>query len=142
MMTDILNAVGLVAVATLFGSMAFFSAVVAPHTFGTLDADTAGRYIRSIFPRYFLLIAVLAVIAAASLAVLRPIEAFVMALIAAGAIVSRQSLMPRINRHRDRATDGDMVSDRAFTRLHRITVCINGAQIIGAFAVLVLLATT
>ena len=62
-----------------------------------------------------------------------------MALIALGAFVSRQLLMPRINEHRDRMLDGDAKAERGFSRLHRLTVWINAAQLAGALSVLVLI---
>lgn len=60
-----------------------------------------------------------------------------MGLIALGALVSRQLLMPRINAHRDMALAGVAVSARRFERLHRVSVWINAAQLLAAFAVLV-----
>ncbi|NIR28385.1 MAG: DUF4149 domain-containing protein [Gammaproteobacteria bacterium] len=136
-MSAALDAVGLVGVAAVFGAMAFFSFVVAPLIFMKLEAATAGRFVRSIFPWYYLVIAVLSVIAAASLAALRPIEAAIMGFVAIGAVVSRQLLMPRINRHRDRMLEGKPGAERRFARLHRLSVWINGAQLLGALAVLV-----
>ncbi len=141
-MPTILHVLGLVAVATLFGSMAFFSCVVAPLIFIKLEAATAGRFVRSIFPWYYLVIAALSVAAAGFLAVGRPLEASVMGLIALGAVLSRQVLMPRINHHRDRMVDGDPTAERRFVRLHRVSVWINGAQLIGALVVLVLMGMT
>ncbi|MDJ0948847.1 MAG: DUF4149 domain-containing protein [Alphaproteobacteria bacterium] len=141
-MSTILDVLGLVAVSTLFGSMAFFSAVMAPLIFIKLEAATAGRFVRSIFPWYYLVIAGLSLAAAAFLALGRPLEAAIMGLIALGAFVSRQILMPRINRHRDRVLDGDASAERAFTRLHRASVWINGAQLLGALVVLVLIGMT
>ena len=133
-----LDIVGFVSVATLFGSMAFFSGVVAPVTFTTLDEENAGRFVRGLFPWYYLVIAGLAILAMAALASIRPLEAAVMALIALGAYVSRQLLMPRINDHRDRMLGGDAEAERSFARLHRLSVWINTAQLAGSLAVLVL----
>lgn len=138
-MTIFLDVISLVSVATLFGSMAFFSGVVAPITFLKLDAAIAGRFVRNIFPWYFLVIVALSVVAAASLVAARPLEASVMGLIAFGAFVSRQILMPRSNDHRDRMIRGDAKAEKAFARLHRLSVWINGAQLAGAFTVLVLM---
>ena len=136
-MSTALNVIALVSVATLFGSMAFFSCVVAPQIFIQLDASTAGRFVRSIFPWYYLVIAGLALIATASLAALRPVEAMIMGLIAVGAFVSRQILMPRINHHRDRMGLDDRMAENRFAQLHRLSVWINGAQLVGAFSILV-----
>lgn len=141
-MLEVFDVVGLVSVATLFGSMAFFSCVVAPLTFVKLDAANAGRFVRSIFPWYYLVIAVFALAAAVSVAVLRPVTASVMVLIALGAIFARQLLMPQINHHRDRMVAGDAGAEPRFARLHRLSVWINGAQLVGAFAVLLHMAAS
>ncbi len=138
-MPYVLDIVGLISVATLFGSMAFFSGVVAPFTFTTLDAASAGRFVRGIFPWYYLVIAALSLLAVLSLVAVRPLEAAVMSVIAFGAYVSRQLLMPRINDCRDRMLAGDTKAGKRFTRLHRLSVWINAAQLAGAFAVLVLI---
>ena len=132
----VLDVIGLVAVATLFGSMAFFSFVVAPLVFVKLDGASAGRFLRGIFPWYFLVIGLLSLLALAALAALRPLEAVALGLVALGAIASRQGLMPRINRHRDRMLEGDPQAEQGFNRLHRISVWINGAQLLAAFVVL------
>ena len=58
-MFDFLTILGQVSVATLFGSMAFFSCVMAPLIFIKLEAATASQFIRSVFPRYYLVILVL-----------------------------------------------------------------------------------
>ena len=138
-MSNVLHVIGLVSVATLFGSMAFFSAVIAPLTFIKLDEATAGRFVRGIFPWYYLVIAVLSVLAAASLVSISPVEASIMGLIALGAFVSRQILMPRITDHRDGMLKGNAKAEKAFARLHQLSVWINGVQLVGAFSVLVLM---
>ncbi len=138
-MPEVLDVVGLISVATLFGSMAFFSGLVAPFTFTTLDAATAGRFVRGLFPWYYLVIAGLSLLATVSLVAVRPLEAAVMALVALGAFASRQLLMPRINDHRDRMLGGDAKAEKGFSRLHRLTVWINAAQLAGALSVLVLI---
>ena len=140
MILNILDIVGLLAVAILFGSMAFFSAVVAPLTFIKLDPENAGRFIRALFPWYYAVVAGLSLLAAAALAWPRPVDAAVASIIALGALVSRQILMPRINRHRDRMLAGETIAEQPFARLHRLSVWINTAQLIAAFAVLLHLA--
>jgi len=139
---DILDVVGLVAVAGIFGTMAFFSFVVAPVTFIYLDEATAGRFIRSLFPWYYLTLIILPVIAATSLSATRYADASIMALIALCAVVSRQILMPRINDYRDRMLSGDTTAEKKFDGLHRLSVLIKGVQLLGAFAVLIHLAIT
>ena len=53
-MSEVLIAIGLISVATIFGSMVFFSCVVAPLVFIKLDGPTAGNFIRNIFPMVLL----------------------------------------------------------------------------------------
>ena len=57
-----------------------------------------------------------------------PINGAIMALVAAGAVLSRQVLM-RINHLRDAQLAGDAERLR-FDRLHRLSVWINSAQIL------------
>ncbi len=136
----IFHAVGLVAVATLFGSMAFFSGVVAPLVFVKLDVASAGRFLRGIFPWYYLVIVLLSVLALASFLAIDPVDAAIMAFVAFGALVSRQILMPRINYHRDLMLAGDAAAEKSFSRLHSLSVWINGVQLLATLVVLVRLA--
>lgn len=136
----IIGTTGMVTVATLFGSMAFFTAVVAPFVLTQLEAATAGRFIRGIFPWYYAVIIALATLAAASLTASDPWTASIMAAVAAGAVVSRQLLMPRINHLRDLSLQGDAGAGRRFNRLHRASVWINTLQLVATLAVLVRLA--
>ena len=133
---------GLVAVATLFGAMAFFSGVVAPLVFVKLDGASAGRFLRGIFPWYYLVIALLSLLALASFLAIDLLDAAIMALVALGALVSRQTLMPRINHHRDRMLAGDAAAANSFSRLHSLSVWINGAQLLATLVVLVRLGLT
>lgn len=132
--------IGFVAVAALFGSMAFFSFVVAPLIFVKLDAAAASIFVRGIFPWYYAVIALLSLLAMVGLGIARPWEASILGLIGFGALVSRQLLMPRINGHRDRMVEGDAKAATTFTRLHRLSVWINAAQLLACFAVLLRLA--
>ncbi|MGR8920096.1 MAG: DUF4149 domain-containing protein [Gammaproteobacteria bacterium] len=126
--------------AALFGGMAFFSAVVAPYTFIRFEPDLAARYIRGIFPWYYLAIGALAFLAAVLLALPDPVAAAAMAAIAATTVYARQVLMPAINGHRDRAMAGSAADDAAFERLHAVSVWINAGQLLAGLCVLVRLA--
>ena len=133
---NLLGITGAITVATLFGSMAFFSCVVAPLVFIELDAATAGRFIRRLFPWYYAVIATLSLIATLSFAATLPVDAITMGLVFIGACVSRQILMPRINRQSDALAQGDIYAQVSFDRLHRISVIINAAQMIAVFCIL------
>ncbi|MGD2019921.1 MAG: DUF4149 domain-containing protein [Thiohalocapsa sp.] len=124
------------ALALAFGGMTFFSAVMAPLVFTKLPFETAGGFIRQVFPWYYLSIGSVSVVAAAALVLgAEPVAALLTALAAAGFWYARQVLMPRINAARDAGRDA------AFNRLHRYSVIINGAQwlLLAAALVLVLL---
>ena len=133
----LLGITGAISVATLFGSMAFFSCVIAPLIFIELDAATAGRFIRRLFPWYYVVVAALSLIATLSFAAKIPIDAVIMGLVFVGAYFSRQVLMPRINRWRDAMVQGDVSAEVSFNRLHRFSVLINAVQIIAVFCILV-----
>ena len=136
-MSDFLNTIGLVSVATLFGSIVFFSAVVAPLTFVKLDKETARNFIRSIFPWYYLLIGGLSLVAFISLAFNKLDVAVLMGIVLIGACISRQILMPNINKQRDLQLAGDAHAETRFNRLHRYSVLINLFQMLLAFYVLI-----
>ena len=55
-MSEFLFITGLLSAAILVGSMVFFSWVMAPLIFIKLDETTAGPFVRSIFPWYYLVI--------------------------------------------------------------------------------------
>jgi hypothetical protein len=114
----------------LFGAMLFFSFLVAPITFIKLDAKSAGQLIRSIFPHYYLIIIIFSLIAAFLLTLANHTSAVLMLLIALTGLFSRQSLIPKINNYRDAEIAGDTNAKAKFDRLHRLSVGINGGQII------------
>ena len=124
-MLAFLDTIGLVTVATVFGSMVFFSAVVAPIAFIKLDKEVAGQFIRGIFPWYYLLIGIFSLIAVVSLAFDKSNAATLMAIVLIGALISRQMLMPNINKQRELHLAGDIDAKTRFDRLHRFSVLIN-----------------
>jgi hypothetical protein len=124
------------AAALLVGGMLFFAAMVAPMVFKVLDEATAGRFIRRLFPVYYLGMCAFAGVAAVAAAFARPVDAAVLALVALGFVYARQVLMPRINAMRDRALAGEAAADSRFQRLHGLSVWINGAQFLAATIVL------
>ena len=137
---QVMDVTGIVAVASLFGSMLFFSCIVAPLVFVELEAATAGRFIRRLFPWYYAVVGGLALLSAVCMAGGRSLDAIVMTLVLLGAVLSRQILMPRINRYRDRMVAGDAAAEAPFERLHKVSVWINGVQLLAALTVLIRLA--
>lgn len=139
-MTTLINISILVVLAVLSGSMVFFSLVMAPLIFIKLDAPVAGRFIRSIFPWYYLLIIVLAALGAALMANQSLGLALVLVAVSLLGLYLRLWLLPHINRLRDKQLGGDAADQVRYDASHRLSVWINGLQLILVFAVLVLFA--
>lgn len=119
------------------GGMAFFSGVVAPVVFKALDTDNGGKFLRAIFPVYYLYMGALSIIAMVLLYLEdRQFDGSVLALIGAGFMLARFALVPRINELRDAARAGDQQAEKAFGRLHRASVILNTIQFAAAFGIL------
>jgi hypothetical protein len=118
-------------IALLLGGMVFFSFVFSPLVFVKLPAQTAGPFIRQVFPWYFLVVAALFALAA-PLTLAAPGLAALLAAMAALGFANRQILMPRINALRDRHLAGDHAAKRGFDRLHGASVAINFVQMAAA----------
>lgn len=129
-------AIALLCTAMLFGGMAFFAACVAPVVFARLPSEWAGRFIRGLFPIYYLWVLGTAAAGAVALMPLRPADAGALALVAGVTVWLRQSLMPRINRLSDAAQAGDAAAKSGFDRAHRLSVIVNVAQMVAAAVVL------
>lgn len=125
----------------VLGGMLFFLAVIAPTVFRTFDGENAARFVRAMFPLYYLVLGGVSALAAL-LAALggRGTAAMLLALIAGGFAAARWGLMPRINALRDRANAGDEAAGPRFHALHRASVGLNAAQMAGLIAVAMLLA--
>lgn len=136
-MHGIAAGVGLFATALLLGAMVFFAAVVAPSVFRALEPRDAGAFLRRLFPVYYVFGAGMAGAAAIALLPVAWEAALVMAVVASGFVFSRQGLMPRINAYRDAELAGDASAGLPFSRLHRLSVVINLAQMLLVALVLV-----
>jgi hypothetical protein len=133
----LLSAIAIACTALLFGGMAFFAAVVAPVTFTRLPAEMAGRFVRGLFPVYYLWVLGTAAAGAVALLPLRLADALALAAIAGSTAWLRQSLMPRINALSDAAQAGDAAAKAGFDRAHRLSVVVNMVQMAVAAVVLV-----
>jgi hypothetical protein len=125
---DLLAAFATVLASACLGAMLFFSGGVAPVIFRVLDLDAGGRFVRALFPIYYACCGVLA--AAASVLALGRWSGWVLLLAALLFVYLRQSLMPAINRARDAAKGGDTAAGARFDRLHRLSVLLNGSQLV------------
>ena len=114
-------------IAISLGTMLFFSFVIAPVIFKVIDANNAGKFVRKIFPYYYLInfivlsIAVLLLFYISSINLDFYITLVIMVLFAVSLFV----LMPLINKLRDNK------EDRKFKYSHTLSVVINFIQIIG-----------
>ena len=111
--------------------MIFYSAIIAVNVHKTLDKENAGKLLRVLFPSYFLTTANLSLIALIlSLAEREFINTILLFLVFLGSVISRQYLVPKINKERDLQLSGDVVSKKNFAKLHRLSVSINLAQVL------------
>jgi len=130
--------VALLLTAVLLGGMVFFSAAFAPLVFMKLPGETAGRFIRQVFPVYYSAGAAMALFAA--VVSFSSLPGLVLTIVGVAFLVARFWLMPEINRQRDLGLAGDDAAMDRFERLHRASVVLNALQILGvlvAFALLV-----
>lgn len=128
--------IALFAASLLLGGMVFFAALVAPIVFRVLPPEEGGRFIRTLFPRYYLWVLGCSAAAAVALFPLSKPDAGIMAAVAGLAWWLRQSLMPRINALSDRAKAGDAAAQKGFDHAHRLSVVANLLQMIAAATVL------
>ena len=102
----------------LLAIMVFYSFGVAINVHRALDKENAGKLLRKLFPVYFLwgiLISVIAEIIYFYEGL--ETQAFIMAVIAIGYLYSRQVLVPKLNKNRDLANEGDKESKKIFSSL-------------------------
>ena len=119
--------------AIILGAMIFFSFVVAPTTFKLLDEENSRKFIRGIFPFYYLLNLTLSFVASVLFFLNQnlSIDFLLMASVSVSFAISNFILMPMINKFRDNN------EDKKFKISHFISVIINFIQLI--FLVIILL---
>jgi len=117
----------------ILGIMLFFSFVIAPVVFTTLDEDNARKFIRRIFPFYYNVNLGLSFIVLLIFVFLSKlgIKFYLILAICALFATSNYLLMPLINKYRDEK------QDKKFKYSHFLSVAINFAQMI--FLVLLLI---
>ncbi|MDC2999790.1 DUF4149 domain-containing protein [Candidatus Pelagibacter sp.] len=117
----------------ILGIILFFSFVVAPVTFTTLNEENARKFIRKIFPYYYtvnLAISILVLICFIILEIFS-LDFYLILSVTALFAVSNFILMPLINKYRDEK------QDNKFKYSHFISVVINFIQMI--FLVIILI---
>ncbi len=119
--------------ALVLGSMLFFSIAIAPKIFTVLPSEEAGKFVRSIFPVYYmfngfqyLVLTILMLYTGKSGNIL-----YISSLILFLFIISNYFLMPQINKSRD------VDNQKKFKILHFLSVVINFLIIV--FSILLIL---
>ena len=113
-------------IAMILGIMLFFSFVIAPVVFTTLDEDNARKFIRRIFPFYYnvnLAISFIVLLLFLLLSKLG-VDFYLILIITILFAISNYLLMPLINKYRDEK------QDKKFKYSHFISVVINFVQMI------------
>ena len=103
--------------------MIFFSAVVSPSVFASLNSKGSSKFLRTIFPRMFLfgflisLIGLVLTLIAGSF-----FNAIILVIIGLFFIINRNYLTPQINNFRDKELEGDRSAKKKFKMMHLISV--------------------
>ena len=113
-------------IAMILGIMLFFSFVIAPVVFTSLDEDNARKFIRRIFPFYYNVNLAISFIVLLLFLFLSKfgLDFYLILLILILFAISNYLLMPLINKYRDEK------QDKKFKYSHFISVVINFVQMI------------
>ena len=140
----IFDSVYLVALTSLVGSILFFSFGVAPIIFNVLGAESGGKFVRALFPRYYAWGVICCAVALPAL-VCGPlsfpelrgpmvgVQAGLIALCLGTLLYCGNTLTPLINAARDEGP----ASAARFDRLHKRSVRLNGVVLLLGLALLV-----
>ena len=113
-------------IAISLGAMLFFSFVIAPVIFKILDANNASKFVRKIFPHYYLINLIILSITVLLLFYISSInlDFYITLVIAILFAFSLFVLMPLINKFKDSK------EEKKFKYLHALSVIINFIQIV------------
>lgn len=129
-MTNIFYDYLIVLYGALIGFMLFFVIVVSPVVFKTLSQDDAARFLRTLFPRLFL-VGLFTSLAMIMLSFFGKEQELILisCLIAAGFAINCFILTPTINNARDAVLAGHAQKEKQFKVLHLLSVFIFVTQI-------------
>lgn len=111
------------------GAMVVFAAAVAPLIHRVLDKAHARTITRAIFPAYYLVLAIMAGLAAVSAFLVNVAAGIVLAVIAGGFLFARQVMTPRINALNDEVARGSTIQAGPAKMLHAWSVRMNMLQL-------------
>jgi len=98
------------------GMILFQTSIVAPVVFTTLDAENASKFLRKIFPRFFMTIFILGISSLIVSSIFSSIQGIVIAAVTAISMIISYLVVPATNKARDEERS------TAFRRLHTLTV--------------------
>jgi uncharacterized membrane protein len=141
----------LLTLAVWIGSIVFFSFIVAPQVFKTLGAEEAGRLIRKLFSRYYMVGVVCAGVGIVGVGILLAdgaltkwpaiLSLVLLAGMGGASLWMREAVLPHMNELRDeiyaaRAQDkpAEPAIEREWKALHRMSVLVNLAVLLCAAA--------
>lgn len=138
------DSVYVLSMAGMVGGIVLFTFVVAPVIFGTLGPEAGARFVRALFPRYYLWNAVLGAIALPAFVagplcfpeyrgIVVGVQSLVLIALILTMLYGGNSLTPQINQARDAGPEG---RDR-FARLHRRSVVLNAAAMVAGIVLLI-----
>ena len=108
----------------LLGGLIFFSGLVAPSVFTSLDEKNARIFLRGIFPKLYLFAGIFSLFISLILFFINNFLSFIFFIITIGYFYSRQFLMIKINEA------SDQKNQKEFKKLHRFSVLIFIVQIL------------
>jgi|TARA_B110000027_G_scaffold117313_1_gene128568 hypothetical protein len=114
-------------IAISLGAMLFFSFVIAPVIFKVLDANNASKFVRKIFPHYYLINLVILSVVVLLLLYISSVnlDFYITLIITILFAFSLFVLMPSINKFKDNE------EERKFKYSHTLSVILNLIQILG-----------
>jgi len=117
----------------ILGIMFFFSFVVAPVTFTTLNEENARKFIRNIFPYYYKVNLVISIFVTLIFVFIETfhLDFFLILSVAILFALSNYVLMPLINKYRDNN------QDKKFKLSHFISLIINFLQMVILIIILI-----
>lgn len=123
----------------ILGFMIFFMSVVSPTVFKTLNEVSAGKFLRTIFPRMFLYGFILSFLAFLISFIDSNIRYWSISLTSSILFLfNTYVITPRINLYRDQFKAGDLSFETKFKQFHLISVFIFLFQLLGSSFLVIL----
>ena len=103
--------------------MIFFSAVVSPSVFASLNSKGSSKFLRTIFPRMFLFGFVISLLAfILSILSNELFNSILLIIICLSFLLNRNYLTPLINKFRDQELEGNSKAAKNFKMMHLLSV--------------------